>query len=651
MGFLNRTAIITSMAAIFCSSVSAQLWKGIIDPTRATDWTQAGAVVGSPGALPDTSWTQCGSTIAAGASAATINAAIAACAANHYVLLGPGTFNLTTGLIFDDKSNVVLRGSGSNSTFLVFTGYNGCSGAPSASICLMSGDINYSGGPSNVANWTAGYSPGGTTITLSSVANLKVGYPITLDQQDDTSDTGNVYVCTVQGTCSIDGSDGGAPRAGRSQQQIGTVASCDGNSTFGHACSSGTNITLAEPLVMPNWSSSKSPQAWWSSSPIFQSGVENLSLSVGSAGGNEGITFFNCSGCWASGVRVVGPPDRSHVMMWQSNHITVMNSYFFKTNDSASVNYGVEPFPASFSLVMNNIFQQIQAPYPANGSCTGCVFAYNFDVNNVFTGGTWQQASGWLHTSGDDHILYEGNQGAGIDSDDFHGSHNMVTIFRNAYNGWQPNEGTTTTGGLGALVIDGISRYYNMIGNVLGSSVFTNYMITPSNLHPANTSVMELGMGDAVANDPLSVTTAMLWGNYDTVTAAVRWCGNSSSPGWSTTCGGVSEVPSTVSPYGNAVPASTTLPASFFLSAKPSWWPSAKAWPPIGPDVTGGNLSGYAGHANTIPSADCYSTTMGGPTNGTGSVLAFNSGTCYGSSSGGTGSKNPSNLQGNVITQ
>src|SRR5271157_4143076 len=114
----------------------------------------------------------------------------------------------------------------------------------------------------------------------------------------------------------------------------------------------------------------------------------------------------------------------------------------------------------------------------------------------------------------------------------------------------------------------------------------------------------------------------MRWGNYDVVTGAVRWCGNSSDPGWDTTCSSTSEVPSSLaSPntaLSNPVPSTTTLPASFFLpaTAHPSggtglnWWKVCTNWtafptscggtqtqpfPPIGPDVTGGPYdSGYA---------------------------------------------------------
>jgi hypothetical protein len=106
------------------------------------------------------------------------------------------------------------------------------------------------------------------------------------------------------------------------------------------------------------------------------------------------------------------------------------------------------------------------------------------------------------------------------------------------------------------------------------------------------------------------------WGNYDTANAAVRF--------------EASEVPSTITPYGNPVPTTQALPPSFYLTSKPAWWSSSKAWPPIGPDVAGGNIMGLGGHANTIPAEDCFRGPMSGPADGSGGVLTFNASTCYG---------------------
>src|ERR1022692_4266501 len=91
----------------------SQAWSGIIDASRAVNWANAGV----PGGIPSSNWTQCGSTIAAyTGTAATINTAIAACGVHQYVLLGTGTFNLSSGIDFASKSNVVVRGNGANST-------------------------------------------------------------------------------------------------------------------------------------------------------------------------------------------------------------------------------------------------------------------------------------------------------------------------------------------------------------------------------------------------------------------------------------------------------------------------------------------------------------------------------------------------------
>jgi len=172
----------------FWVSAHAQNWAGILDPKRAIDWSSAGA-----GTIPARS-TIC-TTLNPGATVAQINNAIANCPANQTVFLSAGTYNLSGGLTVYNKSNVTLRGAGSNQTFLVFS-----SGGTGGMIYVSNPDVQYSDDPHNVANWTAGYAQGTTSITLGSVRkgsidNLKVGSLLILDQNDDASDPGNIYVC------------------------------------------------------------------------------------------------------------------------------------------------------------------------------------------------------------------------------------------------------------------------------------------------------------------------------------------------------------------------------------------------------------------------------------------------------------------------
>lgn len=611
-----------SLVAAVCvaSCLYAQSWSGILGSPRAVDWSQTGV----PGGIPART-TIC-TTLNPGATAAQISSALQACPAGQTVYLSAGTYNLSSGITFGSHSNVTLRGAGANQTLLVFTGSNSCLGL-AASICLTSVDTNYWGGPTNTANWTAGYAVGTTSITLSSVTNLAVGDPITLDQADDTTDSGDIYVCyTPAGTCSSNGDNGGFLRTGRSQEQVVTVTSI-----------TGTTVGISPGLYMPNWnachnSSGCSPGAWWATSPMFGGGVESLSIDSTNSGADESVEFLNCSGCWVKGIRSLSP-GRSHVMIWQSPHCTVQDSYFFGTANANTSSYGVETANGSDSLIQNNILQQLAGPLVSSGTCSGCVWAYNFDINNYYTvSPTYQQQSFYPHSVGDDHELLEGNQGAGFYSDNFHGTHHFITLFRNNYNGSQPNGGNTTTGGLGPELLNAFSRFYNIVGNVFGTgSVFNSYQCTTTSC-PSGNSIYDIGIGDEVPNDSNVQRTLLRWGNYDTVTAAVRWCGNSSNTGWSTTCASTSEIPSGITNYANPVPASTTLPTSFYLSSEPSWWPSTKPWPPIGPDVSGGNMAGLGGHAYSIPAADCYANVMSGPANGTGSVLSFNAATCYGSS-------------------
>src|ERR1700690_2712685 len=181
--------------------------------------------------------------------------------------------------------------------------------------------------------------------------------------------------------------------------------------------------------------------------------------------------------------------------------------------------------------------------------------------------------------------------------------------------GWDPPYQTVDPAG---LQFDMFARFENAIGNSIGSTLLTNYQSTHSS--PQANFVFEFN--NNTTSDPLVQSSAMRWGNYDNVTGAVRWCGNSSDTGWSSTCASTSEVPTSLAgnaaPFDNTVPSTETLPASFFLptTAHPSggtglsWWKVCKTWtsfptscssaqtqpfPVAGPDVTGGPyLSGFA---------------------------------------------------------
>src|SRR5277367_2833876 len=118
------------IAVLFASpAFGQQPWSNILSTSRAINWQNAGL----PATLPDSEtttnpWTpptrtKCGSTISAGASASTINSALAACANGTYVLLGAGNFNIVNSqIVLFGINEVTLRGSGGNSTNVTLSG-------------------------------------------------------------------------------------------------------------------------------------------------------------------------------------------------------------------------------------------------------------------------------------------------------------------------------------------------------------------------------------------------------------------------------------------------------------------------------------------------------------------------------------------------
>jgi hypothetical protein len=779
---MKRLAIILAL----CAPCFGQLWSGVIDPSRAINWSNTGAQQIA------TTRTQCGSTIAAYgssgsyASPATINSALAACPYNGYVQLGPGNFYLNAGLYFPNGgsfssgcssncSNITLRGSGANSTFIYFNSTSN-SGANCGGhvVCAASTDLNYTGGPSNTANWTGAsatstvtagtYTQGGTYISLSSVSNLSVGWPIILDQVDDQADTGAVYLgCEIGSTysgnptpndtspaCSGFAHTNGYERGGsalatiRGQQQIVNVVSISGSGPY--------TVQVTPGIYAPNWRTSQSPGAWWATHPVENDGVENLYINMTATGSATGIDFFNCTGCWAKGVAAVmeasGGTGWHSVGFDQCNHCTVRDSYHYGyTGDD----YGFATYIGSDILFENNIGNFPAESMFNNSDCEGCVETYNFNSANYYGAD-----ASWLEQPDDFHgiqlySLQEGNIGAGMYADSIHGSHAFNTYFRNRWDGNQQNNGTNTTQNTTSLNMASGARYNNVIANVLGTTGYHTAVFATNLSGGYDNATYAIGQGAA---DFYAIQTSLFWGNWDSVTNGVRWCGNSSDTGWSTTCGGknasitsISEgtgpsgppttdyvtVTSTLNPgagntvlisgvgtagyngyyevtssgsssfqyvtlttglgtdtgggtatvgsmvptvlpnityatFENAVPTlgdtgagQGALPASFIYSSKPPWWPSGKAWPTIGPDVTGGNVgqcSGgtynsaevttsqssqcsagggtFAANSRVIsnPAMDCFFNVMGGSATSTSSVgpLSFNAASCYSNS-------------------
>jgi len=579
-------------------AAEADLWSGIIDTTRAISWE--GGYVGIPGRIPSRT-TICSTIAPYTGTAATINDAVAACPAGQVVKLDAGTFNLSTGITFNGVSNVTLRGAGTMATKLIFSGGDECFGSPSAkAVCIRGSSPVFAQEASDIGDWTGGYAKGTTVITLSSVAGLGVGEIIVLDQCNDglvtascagtESDPGDIFNCQVIIVCSIEGGVTGDSRWNvRMQEHMAEVIAINGN-----------NVTISPPIYMPNWRVAQHPKAWkigTVAGTAKGNGVEDMTLDyTANFAGSAGVGIVNAWGNWVYRTRLLGPAGRAHIWVFQSGRIEIRENYFYGSGGT-SQSYGVDPFQGHSILVINNIFHHVVSPLIIDMG-SGNIEAYNyaFDmVRNDFPDLTGAIMN--IHTGGVGMVLLEGNQTDGrFTADTFHGSSNMVTAFRNQLRG---REGASTTC-TQPITLWSFHRYYNVIGNVLGHDGYhTTYeVVTPT--APSNTAIYNIGHGNACGiggplDDVKVGQTLFRWGNCDLQTDTCRFESG--------------EVPSSISPYANAVPANNNLPASFFLSSRPSWWGfrgAAITWPAIGPDVTGGNVPNVNGRANKIPAQVCY---------------------------------------------
>jgi hypothetical protein len=654
---MGRQKILLLSALVLGAATYADA-QSIISASRRIDWSAAGVVGGIP-----TRTTNC-ATLNPGATAAQINSAIAACPAGQVVLLNAGTYNLSAGITFGGRNNITLRGAGPHLTFLKFSGVDGCAGLGGAAICVFNGDSNSgdAGNWRNYANWTAGYASGTTSITLDAVPNLQVGSVLILDQCNDglsgqpssasnsgcgagsNADNGNLWICQTVNVCSQQGATYLSRAPGnRNQIQLVRVTSISGTGPF--------TVGITPGLYMPNWRASQSPGAWWSSRlPISMDGIENLSVDSSNASPGGVFFFFNAYNCWMKNVRSINA-NAKHVWTWQAAHLTIRDSYFYGTQAAASDSYGTDNLMSADNLIENNLFQHVATPLQ-NENSVGIVQSYNYSLDDYYTkGGTtqWQQGSSYHHGAGDLYHLFEGNQGVALTGDNIHGTADFITAFRNYFNGRDPTGGSIggKTQQTNPVQLEAFNRYYNFIGNVLGTAGYhTNYQVAPSSATDAgsaaasNSSIYSFGFSGnegthgCCNNDTILVSTTMRWGNYDTVNNGVRWV--------------AAEVPSGLSLYANPVPGNQILPASLYLTSAPPFWGTpwgTPPWPAIGPDVSGGNLPNVAGHASNLPAALCYANSpidANYPGAAGRGVLLFNATSCY---AGGVGPANPTNLR------
>ena len=544
-----------------------------VPSNRRIDWTYTGV----PGGIPNR--TAICATFSPSATAAAITSAINACN-NGVVFLNAGTYTAASlgGTIQVYKSNVTLRGAGADQTIL--TGQY---------VVSLGNGYNVSLGTAI----TGGATKGSTTFTVASTANLSAGTMIEIDRADDT----NLVVNT--------GNQGGGTR---NLTQVNMITAVSGNT-----------ITVRNPLIY-DFSTGSPAVKFYFGGITRNSGVENLKIDhTGFTGG--GYNFFGqyCDSCWLKGIES-GFATGYHFVFLGMLNMEVRNSFIHDGGygpDNSGLNfYGNYQYGANSSVkIENNIFNKDFPAISLNNSSSGFYIGYNCEYGTPgFGGGTFLVT--W--TFDDAHApfnimnLYEGNIGEMWGPDSYFGGSGYGTVLRNYFKGYNPNGPVNGD----AIQLKRLAYFYNIVGNVIGS---TNQNPTAYSTGCNVPNIYELGYpnpGNCSLSpwdnftpaggypDPKVAATLLRWGNYDYFNKATQF--NSS------------EIPS-----GVPVPGSQAIPNSYYYSSKPAWWPASIAWPPIGPDVTGGN-GDTSGHVNKIPAQVCWETRnllTGG---------SFNASACYG---------------------
>jgi hypothetical protein len=599
------------------------------------DWADN---TGIPGGIPDATWTQSGSTINSTGSdqTSTINAALASCGTNHYVLLGgtpasPQTFQVGGSL--NVPSNCVLRGGGANATILNYE--SGFSSSPYSMVRLGSASApNFNDSGSLVAVSSA--AAGATSITVSSASGFAAGQFVIIAQKQDGK---IVSYAGTEGNCTwCDAGEGEAVGGSSahlySQGQIDKIVSI-----------SGTTLNLEMPLMV---SYASSPYA----TPLtmnVNSGVENLQIyqNYTNSSPPSQIYMETCAYCWVNGVEN-NYADGDHVDVDWSYRGEIQNSYF--SNDflhqAGCCDSDVDlRYKTTGMRVENNILERLHTSLMLEWGAAGNVLAYNYSTGD-FDAGSYNYAIQDIafHGAHPQFNLFEGNVSNTLGQDGIWGSSANNTAFRNwawgagmvcnplsgrgtvtcsGSNGWITSQGDK------AFDVNYPESNYFMIGNIEGSSQQsgegTGYALAtavcgssvPSGAPCGSSSRIYQGAyynetfgygttgdgGGGTSDGLLPWNTSFIHGEYGTVNNSVTW----------------------VSGYTH------TLPASFYLSASPNWWSSTIPWPAIGPDVSGGTGPGGHVYSTTAanPAMNCYYNLMGGVLGGAGSPYSFSAAACY----------------------
>lgn len=527
---------------------------------------------------------------------AAIQAALDACPAEQVVYIPTGTYKVTSALSI--KGSYTVRGDGQGLTII-----NGnTSGGEVIGFGLL-GDGHKNqyvfGAPGTPVNITSGTTLGSSNIVVSSASEITVGNFLNIDVINDTNGVGVTPI----------GNEGYQNTGGRtSSRMLAQIVLV--------TAKSGTSITIDPPLV---WYFTNSPQAVPFPCQNKFAGVENLTVFNNNTGADNLFTFYSVACCWVKNIES-GWADGDHLCVDSSARCEIRDSYFhdayLHTPGSHDSTIRLEGHSSGL-LLENNIIRRMHIGIMQIAGGLGSVIAYNFMTNQFDSGSlTAMFADVTYHGAHTMMTLFEGNVMNSFFQDGIWGTSSHGTLLRNFISGQDwicppfTGRGAEQTGSYqkqfaAARCVNlagvAVSKWFNVVGNVMGTSDMGNYptfnpiymRIAPGDLvefdHPGYVFVLGYANGSDdgsfSGDNNLPWTTLINHGNWDSVTSSQMFSNNI---------------------------ADHVIPASYYLSSKPTWfgnlpWPSTEPTSPS--TVTNMNPARYRFTFGTNPPAGGPDTT------------------------------------------
>jgi hypothetical protein len=509
-----------------------------IPADRLYDWA---AFCGVPGGIPTRDMVY--ASFSPGATAASINAAIAACPSGQVIYLSAGTYEVSDLTM---KSGVTVRGAGAGRTTInAGNGYGFRSPESTFSFTTR--------GKQAIAKG-AWLTKGSTSVTMASIPGSQfiVGKLIIIDQEDDNTLVFH-RVGNYAGT--------------RNLRHVSRITGISGNT-----------ITFATPLPY-TFVHAQNPMAQAIASTDL-AGIENMTINASSC-----VRLTATDRCWVKNCELT-EFDNEAILVRYSHQIEIRRCYI---HDAAgfpnqSDGYGIlAQYAVSCGLFEDNIGYRTSYMFIMNGN-DASAFLFNYALYMARAGYLWQNpAFNCNHGPHSILNLWEGNVGERWQNDGYHGSASHQTLFRNHIHGVHP----VYTQDRRIMDFCRASYYFNAVGNIIGDSSWR-----PAYYEASKTK------GKGYWNSTLDRSAGYMWVlGYPNMggaglTEAVP-LENFTPPGGTYPDSKVAatllrhanyDYYNRATLYQNGM--SRTLPPSLFYASKPAYFGSLQ-WPPIGPDVTG----------------------------------------------------------------